>query len=1453
MTTPKYKIRNFLEEYGVSRVTPTKAKGKPVDLNSLKGYSPAGGEISPVSDTGTIQSGMYSGQPVSLLPSSNIAEHPFVTNPNRPSIEDEYAPIVQKGQTTARRNNLLKGITYEEFSKWGYDSEDSLREAGIVKGNEVIDINKYHGETGQPYPDSILKIAPKTRPLSEYESIVMGTGGGNPLTGLLNIPSINIAGVDLSPGDIINIGILAYGGAKAIQTGGAIFNRQIAKNALKRWATNKGINTKSLNLDLSVDVMERNLTPQQMRKAVTGELKTMLAGQRGSGSLVPMSGANEPIKPQLAKQAQQAGQIISGAWAGLVGKLSGETTGIKAIWRAKDADRPVTITGIAGEMNGVKYYSIEGSKAAIPESELTIEKVTQPSTQPIIQHTLESYQKTASPATPQSTPVAQQPIAGETPVVQPPTSVTPELSGVAMPPANVPPSLPPMTQPPVPPAQPPVSNVPAPSGKGIEFGDLQSADTVAGYTFKPDISRSVANLPIIKQALKTLNPSAVASTPAEKGVVIRAVLRDEAKAKAQPVIAYLNRLGSQEKIFGKLGKNGLIASGKLNGKAINDIRQYPGKYDLTKEQKAWVKAADDIERAKLKYLKENDIEVRELSFEEGGQYAGRRVYAKMTADGELLDTAFIGAGPSRVGAKASFEKVRTFKTVDEAAKAGYRYLPDDEALALNVQAAYNKVADKRFVEWTLNKIPWRSTGAPDELVIAAEAARLRYRKAQQLVAAVNRAYRGERVPESTLKSVELFYPEPARLLRELISNVQAGKKADIKTLREFAKTILDVEQRETLKAVSARARAREAALRTKYDESSIFHPSFQGKIFTGEEAKKTAETLRNALEPKLNSAIETANKFNAVARYFKLAGDMSTFGIQLLFLAGQNPIIYGKAFAGSINAIFSPEFQSKYLLNKKPVIDRHPGLIISKSGTEFTEALARGGFLRQGVMKLAGNVLTPFQRGFEAALDFAGIEMAESLEHLAKTPEQIAEVDQFINEFRGLTSTAKLGVTPAWRSVETAVMLAPRYNRAIAALLYDAVKGTLGIGQAGLRGRLARNGLARGIMAIIAIFIAIGFALGKDWDEIQESLDPRSSKFLTYNLDGTNIGPGTKIRSLVKTIAEAFENPSELFKLSMDNPFVRFARGNMSPILSSGIDILTGRTYIGDPVRDNWQSFLKEEVMTQFIPIWLENVIMEGGDIGQRIIRGSGEFFGGRTYPETTNDVVKNLKERYAAQDYGKTYDDLTQAEKDKMLKAHEDLVEAVSLNEKYWTERGDNLEQNTNAIEKQLIDQRNNSLNKAAQAYKSEKISKYDYDKERSRIRPYYSGGMEVLYALREMEKSESEIKSYQKYLDARKPEDKALDEYFKYYGDLLEQSDLPIDFDVVTVELQKFLEKYDPAIQKYIMENKDAWIQDLPEPARSLELERLAGIEDETWWDNYRGNQATPNSFTPYRPKGW
>ncbi len=1005
------------------------------------------------------------------------------------------------------------------------------------------------------------------------------------------------------------------------------------------------------------------------------------------------------------------------------------------------------------------------------------------------------------------------------------------------------------------------------------MADLQDAQTVADIAFRNDLVRKWANnLPGFRGLFEGLNPQVVANTPAKKAAIVRATLRDEGYQKTQGVIAYLQEIGSQEKIFGELDSKGFIKEGKLKGKTVGDIAGERAKWEarLTDEQRLWLDRAETIEKATVEFLRGNDIDIKLLSLEEGGQFATRRVWGKTLEAGSVIDTAYVGAGVGRLGSRLPTEKHRIFKTETEAIEAGYRYIPYEEALYLKVIGAYNRVADKKMADWLLTKVTWRTTGAPEELILAAESARLKMRHSQMLLAALNRAVRGERLPDVTIRAIATSYPAQAQALKDLIPRLQAAKPSikEIKNLTNVAKGLIDTNKMNYHKAVAARARAREAAMKVKIGEAVIPAPAFQGKILTGPDAKETARTLRKTFEPSFNKALGQINKANAVARYFMLAGDYSPFTIQLLFLIGENPKIYGRTFGGAVRAMVNSEFHSKFLSKHKVTIDKHPNLLIAKGGTtEFTEAMARGGwlsgktsfrpeaepywkslslFLPRAVGKVGGTVLTPFQRVFEYSLDAAGIYMAEAYEHLATTPERTSDIDQFINEFRGLTSSARIGVSGVQRQAETFILLAPRYNRAIAGLLWDLSRGNI-------RGHLARKSLIKGIAALCAIATAISIARGEDEEEILEHFNPNSSMFFTWDVAGQKIGPGSKIRSLIKLVAQSSANPDELLEFSMDNPALRFVRGNLAPVAGSAIDLITGRSYIGDPTRDGILSFSKEILAGNLLPIWVQSVLMEGGSPGGRTARGLAEFLGGRAYPEPLWDEVRRLRDRYAKQDLNMKYEDLNRAQIDKLKDNHPDLDDLEERARLEQAERGNEFELGFYEIRKEAIAERDTALDEAATLLLAGSISKYDYDKERGYVRPYYSGGMSTLYQMRDRLDPKA-IKDIEEWLsENQKPEDKAMDEYQEHRASLIEKADLPRDWDDIEAQCEKFLSKYSKKTQDYIKENLSRWINALPENAKKIELMRLHGIEDETWWDDYRGVAETgPAEWWAAGPEG-
>ena len=262
--------------------------------------------------------------------------------------------------------------------------------------------------------------------------------------------------------------------------------------------------------------------------------------------------------------------------------------------------------------------------------------------------------------------------------------------------------------------------------------------------------------------------------------------------------------------------------------------------------------------------------------------------------------------------------------------------------------------------------------------------------------------------------------------------------------------------------------------------------------------------------------------------------------------------------------------------------------------TEFTRNMANAGFVRAKPIKMAADVVGAVpgtiqagrayvsvikraQSGFEAALDIAGIEMLKSLDHKAIDPKSTQQIDDFVNEFRGLANPARLGVTAQQRQVESLILLAPRYNRAIAAMLVDFFRG-------GIRGDLARKNIASSVAAITAMGVAFSLANGEDPSEIADHFKPvkrvdgkwvENPMFYTWNIAGQNIGFGSKVRSLVKLSGSIYaemmsgETSALLSDHSMDNPGIRFIRGNLSPILGTGVDMLDGKTYMGEPVYGN--------------------------------------------------------------------------------------------------------------------------------------------------------------------------------------------------------------------------------------------------------------------------------------------
>jgi hypothetical protein len=809
---------------------------------------------------------------------------------------------------------------------------------------------------------------------------------------------------------------------------------------------------------------------------------------------------------------------------------------------------------------------------------------------------------------------------------------------------------------------------PVGGGQGFSMTDLNSFDDTLSVALQDNSARRLAqrlgNVTVggrqpFKAVIGRMNPAAVAETFPEIVQVGRANLRDAGARQADIIGANLTSRGTQDVLFGATDRaTGLINDGPYAGLSVNQIAENPSKYKLSTEQRFWLANHNAVEDDVLRLYQKNGIKINELPLEEVERYAGRRVVAKRLPDGEVVELGFAGGGsPGRIGAKTSTEKTRLFDTVDDAQKEGFVLMPYEEAVQLKIRNAYNRVADKKTADWIMQNLPdglrFRTAKTPYAAVLPVTEINKQIQRADNLVKLARRVDRGEMLAPATSRAIRVNLPEfapqmdaamrlqgPAR--KKALKDIAVAAEGRAKALREQRKPL-----------ISARKNAGAAARRTAADEGSIYQPAFAGKMLTGgPQARPLADNLNRIFDPEqVNPILSGINKFNAVPRMFSLALDASQFSIQLLATMYRHPkaaFAGGKAWGQTLAKALTDEnaareFAASIIADNTDVLQRLP-IITTQSGTEFTEALGRNGLLHSKT-GLFGKATRPFrtlQVAYEASLDAAGVHMAKALEPLAKgDPVAMNDLVDYIDHMRGIASSKKLGLTANQRLAEAAVLLAPRYRRATAALYMDALQG-------GLRGELARGAFRNLILGltftVAATHIALSVQQGKSpkqtTTELARMMNPRDSRFMMFDFGGQLVGPGSKFVSDIRALSNFLTNPSSTIGAGgQENSTFRWVRSQLAGGPGKAIDLLRGRNFIGDTVGLDVTDPAKlfRTVGDIAIPIWIQAMLEEGGGLTDRAARGAAEFTGLRTRPQAATDFL----DRTAFQQYNKRYRDL--------------------------------------------------------------------------------------------------------------------------------------------------------------------------------------------------------------------
>ena len=155
--------------------------------------------------------------------------------------------------------------------------------------------------------------------------------------------------------------------------------------------------------------------------------------------------------------------------------------------------------------------------------------------------------------------------------------------------------------------------------------------------------------------------------------------------------------------------------------------------------------------------------------------------------------------------------------------------------------------------------------------------------------------------------------------------------------------------------------------------------------------------------------------------------------------------------------------------------------------------------------------------------------------------------------------------------------------------------------------------------------------------------------------------------------------------------------------------------------------------------------------------------------------------------------------------------------------------------LQKDAVENANNLLN--------DKITKKQYDDARTRYRAYFSGASTAQWreGMTEGAVARSEIDKYMPEAYQRSEEFQAVSAYMEIRQKYIDEAGGVFDSEMWDkIENQTLtdlrLDYSEQAIQ-YAIVHKDDWIDNLPEPARTVERQRAAAIENETWWDEYSG----------------
>ena len=399
------------------------------------------------------------------------------------------------------------------------------------------------------------------------------------------------------------------------------------------------------------------------------------------------------------------------------------------------------------------------------------------------------------------------------------------------------------------------------------------------------------------------------------------------------------------------------------------------------------------------------------------------------------------------------------------------------------------------------------------------------------------------------------------------------------------------------------------------------HPGFAGTIMP----KQMSREIVAALDDVGNEFLRNANSLANISRFLSTGlADVGFVLIQGQVALARKPAAWGRTVGLTFQTLTRGEGPlGRYFTENGDTIQRMATYRAAPlQSSEYVVGAQKGSLI--GKTPLLGPVAGRMGGAFNTWMDVSRIELNKGMRHLARNDVEARDLTNIIDGMVGMTSSRQLGLSATRRQLEGSFFLfAPRYRRAVAGLFLSAAQG-------GLRGAEARKALGSLILGGEAFMSALAIGLGQEDRLIPTSerpippmFDIRSGTFMTVNIGKTEVGIGGAIRSTLRNLGELYEAAAEPQNeenrvKSVAEAALRSFRGVTSPLTGTAFDLVTGKTWIGDPVYD--AKGMVRVFGQRLLPFWLSSYVSDTPRPGPQV--GAAEFFGGRTYPSAQQDVA---------------------------------------------------------------------------------------------------------------------------------------------------------------------------------------------------------------------------------------